>query len=216
MVDGDVEKKLWSAADQLWANTGLKPSQFSTPVLGLIFLRYAEKRFAAAESQIGPVGSGMVARNPTRADFLDRFQKLIDSYNSGSQNIEVFFRALLKLAEDLSEEEQQTIREGLTEEEKAVFDILTKPEPELSEKEKAQVKAVARSLLERLKKDKLVLDWRNKPQTKGAVRQSIEIVLDGGLPDVYDEDIFNTKCDALYRHVFEAYHGGGQSIYGAA
>jgi hypothetical protein len=37
----DVEKRLWAAADQLWANTGLKPSEFSTPVLGLIFLRYA-------------------------------------------------------------------------------------------------------------------------------------------------------------------------------
>src|SRR5262245_23565400 len=42
----EVENRLWSAADQLWANTGLRPSQFSTPVLGLIFLRYAEKRFA--------------------------------------------------------------------------------------------------------------------------------------------------------------------------
>lgn len=58
MVNGDVEKRLWSAADQLWANTGLKPSQFSNPVLGLIFLRYAEKRFAEAEARIGPVGSG--------------------------------------------------------------------------------------------------------------------------------------------------------------
>ena len=58
MVTGDVEKRLWAAADQLWANTGLKPSQFSTPVLGLIFLRYAEKRFAEAEKKIGPVGSG--------------------------------------------------------------------------------------------------------------------------------------------------------------
>jgi HsdM N-terminal domain len=35
---GDVEKRLWAAADQLWANTGLKPSEFSTPVLGLIFV----------------------------------------------------------------------------------------------------------------------------------------------------------------------------------
>lgn len=58
MVDADVEKRLWAAADQLWANTGLKPSQFSAPVLGLIFLRYAEKRFAEAEARIGPVGSG--------------------------------------------------------------------------------------------------------------------------------------------------------------
>ena len=40
-----VENRLWATADQLWANTGLKPSEFSTPVLGLIFLRYADKRF---------------------------------------------------------------------------------------------------------------------------------------------------------------------------
>ncbi|MES2304284.1 MAG: class I SAM-dependent DNA methyltransferase [Gemmatimonadota bacterium] len=40
-----VEKHLWAAADELWANTGLKPAEFSTPVLGLIFLRYADKRF---------------------------------------------------------------------------------------------------------------------------------------------------------------------------
>ncbi|MBY6045285.1 type I restriction endonuclease subunit R [Phaeobacter italicus] len=160
--------------------------------------------------------TAMVARNPTRADFLERFQKLIDGYNNDSQNIEAFFQALIKLAEDLTEEEREATRESLSEEEKAVFDILTKPEPELSEKERAQVKAVARDLLERLKKDNLVLDWRNKPQTKGAVRQSIEIVLDGGLPDAYDESIFNSKCDALYRHIFEAYQGGGQSVYAAA
>jgi type I restriction enzyme M protein len=46
-----VENRLWAAADQLWANTGLKPSEFSTPVLGLIFLRYADKRFG----EVGPV-----------------------------------------------------------------------------------------------------------------------------------------------------------------
>jgi type I restriction enzyme M protein len=41
-----IESRLWATADQLWANTGLKPSEFSTPVLGLIFLRYADKRFS--------------------------------------------------------------------------------------------------------------------------------------------------------------------------
>ena len=54
----DIEKRLWAVADQLWANSGLRPSEFSTPVLGLIFLRYAEKRFAEVEDHIGPVGSG--------------------------------------------------------------------------------------------------------------------------------------------------------------
>jgi len=58
MVNGDVEKRLWAVADQLWANTGLKPAEFSGPVLGLIFLRYAESRFAEAEKRIGKLGSG--------------------------------------------------------------------------------------------------------------------------------------------------------------
>ena len=43
-----VETRLWAAADQLWANTGLRPADFSEPVLGLIFLRYADKRFEEA------------------------------------------------------------------------------------------------------------------------------------------------------------------------
>jgi len=159
--------------------------------------------------------SAMVARNPTRTDFLDRFQKLIDGYNSGSQNIEAFFRALVKLAEDLSEEEQQTIREGLTEEEKALFDILTKPEPELTDKEREQVKSVARLLLQTLKDEKLVLDWTKKEQGRGAVRQAIEVTLDRGLPEAYGEDLFNRKCDTLYRHVFDAYQSGGAGIYAA-
>lgn len=47
-----IESRLWAAADQLWANTGLKPSEFSNPVLGLIFLRYAEKRFQEAEAKL--------------------------------------------------------------------------------------------------------------------------------------------------------------------
>ena len=50
MEINDLESRLWSAADKLWANTGLKPSEFSTPVLGLIFLRYAERRFHEVEA----------------------------------------------------------------------------------------------------------------------------------------------------------------------
>ena len=63
----DVEKRLWAAADQLWANTGLKPSEFSTPVLGLLFLRYAEKRFAEAEAKL--LGSGIERDEFEKSDF---------------------------------------------------------------------------------------------------------------------------------------------------
>lgn len=47
-----VENRLWAAADQLWANTGLRPADFSEPVLGLIFLRYADKRFQEAHKTL--------------------------------------------------------------------------------------------------------------------------------------------------------------------
>lgn len=48
----DIERKLWSAADQLRANSRLKSSEYSVPVLGLIFLRYADHKFSVAEKEI--------------------------------------------------------------------------------------------------------------------------------------------------------------------
>src|SRR6266542_712671 len=48
----DIEKRLWDSADQLRANSGLKSSEYSMPVLGLIFLRFAEHRFNEAAKQI--------------------------------------------------------------------------------------------------------------------------------------------------------------------
>src|SRR5437899_4974237 len=47
-----LEKRLWEAADQLRANSGLTSGQYSTPVLGLIFLRFAEARFAKRRSNL--------------------------------------------------------------------------------------------------------------------------------------------------------------------
>jgi len=157
----------------------------------------------------------MARLNPSRADFLERFEKLIEKYNAASLNIEAFFAELVKLTQDLSEEDQRAMREGLSEEELAVFDILTKPEPELSDKERAEVKKVCKALLETLKAEKLVLDWRNKSQARGAVKQAIEIVFDKGLPEVYDEALYEAKCVAIFNHVFTSYSGGGESVYAA-
>ena len=62
---GEVERRLWSVADQLRANSGLKPSEYSRPVLGLLFLRYADGRFAEAEKQLKPrAGSRMGVSGP--------------------------------------------------------------------------------------------------------------------------------------------------------
>jgi type I restriction enzyme M protein len=47
-----LEKRLWEAADQLRANSGLTAAQYSSPVLGLIFLRFAEARFAKRRAEL--------------------------------------------------------------------------------------------------------------------------------------------------------------------
>lgn len=54
----EVEKRLWEAADELRANSKLKSSEYSVPVLGLIFLRYADQKFADAEKKLTAAGSG--------------------------------------------------------------------------------------------------------------------------------------------------------------
>ena len=51
---GELQSKLWEAADQLRANSALKPSEYASPVLGLIFLRYADERFGHAAELMGP------------------------------------------------------------------------------------------------------------------------------------------------------------------
>ena len=99
------------------------------------------------------------------------------------------------------------MREELTEEELAIFDILTKPEPKLTKKERAEVKKIVRELVEKLKREKLVLDWTKQQQTKAVVKDYIEEVYDDRLPEKYNEDLFQTKCDMTFMHVYDVYGG---------
>ena len=63
-----LEKKLWFAANQLWSNAALKPSEYSPTVLGLIFLRYADVRFAAVEAEMKPLAGSRRKISPTDFD----------------------------------------------------------------------------------------------------------------------------------------------------
>ena len=62
-----LEKRLWDAADQFRANSGLKAGQYSTPVLGLIFLRFAEARFAKRRAELEKA-AGSARRGTSRID----------------------------------------------------------------------------------------------------------------------------------------------------
>ena len=60
----DIENRLWRAADELRANSRLKASEYSTPVLGLIFLRYADHKFTQAEQEISSEADPNSRRHP--------------------------------------------------------------------------------------------------------------------------------------------------------
>jgi type I restriction enzyme R subunit len=157
----------------------------------------------------------MVRLNKTRLDYLERFRAMIEAYNSGAINVQVFFEELVGFAKNLTEEEQRTLSEGLSEEELAVFDILTKPAVDMTEGEKEEVKKIARDLLETLKREKLVLDWRKRQQARASVRVA---VLDGldGLPTVYTDEMYQSKAELVYQHIYDHYYGQGRSVYAEA
>ena len=158
----------------------------------------------------------MVRLNRTRMDYLERFQQMIDAYNSGSVNVEEFFRQLMEFARSLNEEQQRAVEEKLSEEELALFDLLTKPEMKLSSKERFEVKKTARELLEILKREKLVLDWRKRQQARAEVRVTIETFLDQRLPKAFGPEIYQRKTAAVFQHVYDCYYGDGRSVYAAA
>jgi len=159
--------------------------------------------------------NAMVLLNRMRMDYVEKFEQMIKEYNSGSKNIEEFFQTLRVFVQELDEEDQRHMREELSEEELALFDILTKPEMELTEKDKAEVKKVARELLERLKSEKLVLDWRKRQQARADVKLTIETILEE-LPQGYDENVWQRKCDMVYQHVFDSYTDAEHGVYAVA
>jgi len=167
-----------------------------------------EKLRQAVEKQLGE----MVTKNRSRMDFLKKFEEMIEDYNNGSKNIEEMFEELKEFVKELNDEERRAMKEGLSEEELTLFDILTKPEMEMAEKEKSEVKKVAKELLDKLKQEKLVLDWRKRQQSRADVRLTIETILDE-LPRVYTPDVWDKKCDRVYQHVFDSYYGDGGSLY---
>lgn len=174
-----------------------------------------ERRRMEIEKLRGIINSAlerMIRQNKTRIDFLEKFQQMIEEYNQGAANLEEFFNRLLNFVKELQEEEKRAVSEEPSEEELAVFDLITKPDMKLKKKEEGQVKKVARELLQTLKREKLVLDWKKTQARRAAVMVTVMDKLNE-LPYIFTPEIYNQKCAAVYQHVFESYHGEGRSIY---
>ena len=214
LLDGSIGAEPFKIRDTA---TGLYGIDLSKIDFGALAKRFAKKKptssdlerlKAAVKTQL----ERMVRLNRTRADYLEKFEALIEAYNSGSRNIEEIFKDLLTLAQVLTEEQDRHVREHLSEEELTVFDILTRPGPDLSTEERDEVKKVARQLLDRMNA-LLVLDWRKRSSARAQIRLAIEDTLDEGLPRTYTKELYNTKCEALFEHVYESYQGDGRSVY---
>jgi len=141
----------------------------------------------------------MLAQNSTRVDFLQRLQNVIDAYNAGATSTENYYEELTAYAQELKEEAERHIREGLSEDELELFDLLKKEA--LTQDETQRVKLAAKHLLKRLVEEQpkvLIQNWHQSTQTQQQVRAEIERVLDADLPESYDRTTFKQKCDNVY------------------
>ena len=154
----------------------------------------------------------LVGLNKTRMNFQTKFEELIEAYNSGSLNIDQLFEELVALSRSLTAEEGRHVRENLSEEELVIFDILTRPAPELSTEEQAEVKKVARHILERVK-NLLVIDWRKTRRARATVEDAIKSLLDDELPRAYSKDAYEEKCAAIFEHLYERYPERSRPVY---
>ena len=146
----------------------------------------------------------MILQNATRIDFAQRLQEIIDNYNAGGSSTENYYNDLMDFAKEMQEEDERHIREGLTEDELELFDLLKKDK--MTRAETQTVKLSAKSLLHRLLEEHprvLVQDWYKDSQSQKVVRAAVEKVLDDNLPDSYGRVLFKKKCDNVYELIFD-------------
>ena len=142
----------------------------------------------------------LIQQNATRTDFAQRLQQIVERYNAGGSATENYYDELINLAKDLGTEAERHVREGLTEDELELFDLLKKEN--LTVEETQRVKLAARQLLHRLQQEQprvLIQDWFRDAQSQERVKSTIEEVLDQNLPDSYDRVLFKNKCDTVFQ-----------------
>ncbi|WP_246695166.1 type I restriction endonuclease subunit R [Methylobacterium sp. P1-11] len=147
----------------------------------------------------------MAEQNPTRQGLVERLQELVAKYNAGSIDVESFFKDLKAFVRQLDQEESRAAREGLNEEELAIFDLLTKPAPALTQAQEIEVKRVARELLEKLKVLVSGVDWLRGRQSRATVFSEIRFKLNELPEEPYPEPLWNAKIDQVWNFVLQHY-----------
>jgi type I restriction enzyme, R subunit len=155
----------------------------------------------------------MLARNPTRMDYQRKYEEIVADYNREKDRttVEETFRRLLELVKSLDEEQERAVRENLSDDELALFDLLKKDN--LTKVDRERVKQASRDMLASIKARLVELDrfWE-KEQTKGEVEAFIldEIYLKLPTPPYTAEDKALVAAN-VYAHVWQQAIGGASA-----
>ncbi len=225
----EIMRKIQNVVDESIENMVAEPTPNDSKMIDLSGLDFEmlEKYFLKTQNKNAAVQSlkdkiekqlkKMVERNPLTVDYYKRYQEIIDEYNRGKDEtvIKETFRKLIELVNSYSKEEADTKRECLSDEQKAIFDILRQGK-KLVENEKNEIKKISVELLNELKKEKLrVEQWAEKSVTAAAVFNYVNKTLFDVLPyPTYQTDDVDLKTNLVYEHLKHQYFGGGISIYG--
>ena len=149
----------------------------------------------------------MLFANPERINYYERYQQIIDDYNSEQDRatIEKTFMDLMDLANSMNQEEQRYVREGFaSDEELSLYDMLFRED--LSKNDIKKLKEVAVTLLQKIKAKISELDhWTDKQETKAAVDNLIRDTLWAHLPECYDEVSISVYRQRIYEYVYTRY-----------
>jgi type I restriction enzyme R subunit len=149
----------------------------------------------------------MMAANPSRINFYEKYQQIIHDYNSEQDrvSIEKTFEDLMKLSNQLSEEERRYVREGFENDEQlSMFDVLMKDD--LTKEDIKKLKKVAVELLNKIKQQLETMDHPfDKQETKASLIITIRDLLWAELPQSYSDESINYYRDKVYNYVSQRY-----------
>lgn len=142
--------------------------------------------------------------NPRRIDFFERYEQIIESYNSEQDkaSIEKTFNDLMRLSQELDEKQKEWIREGFdSPQQMTVFEMLFKDE--LTKSEIKRVKSIAMELEEAIQ-SRLndMVKWTDKPETRETIRLIIRDKV-WTLPErSYPEEDLPKKIDEIFNYYY--------------
>ena len=225
----DIMLKIQHVIDESISNTVTEPAHNPAKIIDLSELNFEllEQYFTKTKHKNTAVQllkdkveqqvKHMLAQNPLTINFYERYQEIIEAYNLSKDEVVIqeTFRKLIELVKSYTEEQADTKREGLSEEQKAIFDILRLGKA-LAATEKNEIKKIAIQLLDELKKEKLKVEqWADKSLTAAAVFNYVSNTLYEVLPyPTYETDDIDVKTNLVYEHLKNQYYGGGMSVYG--